>query len=153
MQTEQVSLQKQNEELRDAYREKFKAQQQVQKLYQSLKAQVMASQVAVAAGNEVEMTSQTARGDRFIDRIPGTRTGTANLNKIGIGQSLGGTSQHIRVGSRSSSIGGQPQGGIGLPPTFASNLQGGIYPDRIHPFPNPDSFLKNRSFLNFSTYD
>jgi hypothetical protein len=135
MQTEQTSLQKQNEELRDAYREKFKAQQQVQKLYQSLKAQVMASQVAVAAGDEVEMTSQTARGDRFIDRIPGTRTGTANLNKISIGHLSNGTRQHIRVASGSSSNSGQPQGGIGLPPTFASHLQGQIYPDRMYPFP------------------
>jgi hypothetical protein len=111
MQAEQISLQKQNEEIRDAYREKFKAQQQVQKMYQSLKAQVMASQVAVAAGDEVEMTSQTARGDRFIDRIPGTRTGTANLNKVGIGL----------------------QGGIGLPPTFTSHMQGRVYPDRMYP--------------------
>jgi hypothetical protein len=133
MQAEQISLQKQNEELRDAYREKFKAQQQVQKMYQSLKAQVMASQVAVAAGDEVEMTSQTARGDRFIDRIPGTRTGTANLNKVGIGHSSNGTRQHIRAASGSSGNGGQLQGGIGLPPTFTSHMQGRVYPDRVYP--------------------
>jgi hypothetical protein len=134
MQAEQASLQFKNDELHNAFQEKSKAQKQVQKLYQSLKAQVMASQVAVAAGDEVEMTSQTARGDRFIDQIPGTRTGTVNFNKTGTGYPSGGVRQHVRAESGSPGSGGQQRGGIGLPPTFASHLQGRVHTGRMYTF-------------------
>ncbi|EDU39993.1 predicted protein [Pyrenophora tritici-repentis Pt-1C-BFP] len=79
MQAEQISLEDKNHELSEAYKEKAKAQQQTLKLYQGLKAQVMVSHVAHAAGDEAEYTLQTARRDRFIDRLPGTRTESAPL--------------------------------------------------------------------------
>jgi hypothetical protein len=131
MQAEQASLETKNQDLNDAFREKTKAQQQLQKLYQSLKSQFMSSQVAAAAGEEVEMTSRTARGDQFIDRLPGTRTGTTNYNRTGVGNPSGRPRQHGRVGSGSSGSSGQQRGGIGLPPTFASHLQGRVYTGRM----------------------
>lgn len=114
MQTEQASLEAKNHELVAAFKEKTKSQQQTQKLYQSLKAQVMASHIANVAGNEAEFTLQTARGDR-IDRLPGTRTSTTRLSQIGVGQQTGSGRPHNRVHSRiSASSGRQEQSGIGF---------------------------------------
>ncbi|ORY13512.1 hypothetical protein BCR34DRAFT_441527, partial [Clohesyomyces aquaticus] len=64
MQAEQAALEQKNHDLVDAFREKSRSQQHVQKLYQSLKAQVMASHVANAAGEEVDNSIHTVRGDR-----------------------------------------------------------------------------------------
>ena len=130
MQAEQASLEAKNHELVEAFKEKTKSQQQTQKLYQSLKAQVMASHVAHAAGDEAEFTLQTARGDRFIDRLPGTRTGTANYSQMGHSQQTGGGRLHHRENSRSSESSGRQQqqqqgGGIHLgPPFHNSQLHG-----------------------------
>ena len=82
MQAEQEILEGKNYELAKAYKQKTKAQAQTQALYQQLKGNVMATQVAHAAGDEAAYTIQTARGDRFIDRLPGTRTGTANYSQM-----------------------------------------------------------------------
>lgn len=124
MQTEHSSLEAKNHELVDAFKEKSKSQQHITKLYQALKAQVMASHVATAAGDEAEMTLQTARGDRFIDRLPGTRTGTANYSQMGVNQQMGGGRPHNRDNSRSSGSSGQQRGGIGLRSNYASQVQG-----------------------------
>jgi len=125
MQAEQVCLEDKNHELSEAYKEKAKAQQQTLKLYQGLKAQVMASHVAHAAGDEAEYTLQTARRDRFIDRLPGTRTGTASYNQMATSQQNGGSRLHARDASRSSrSSGLQRQGGIQNGPSFHAHLQG-----------------------------
>jgi hypothetical protein len=127
MQTEQSGLEKKNNELIDAFREKARAQQQMQKLYQSLKAQVMASHVANAAGDEADYALHTARPDRFVDRIPGTRTGTANLGQFGVGnQQRGDGRRHNRDGSGSSGgrDGQQRGGGIGIGPVWSSQTQG-----------------------------
>ncbi|KAI4611037.1 uncharacterized protein J4E87_010640 [Alternaria ethzedia] len=70
MQAEQEILEGKNYELAKAYKQKTKAQAQTQLLYQQLKGNVMATQVAHAAGDEAAYTIQTARGDRFIDRLP-----------------------------------------------------------------------------------
>jgi hypothetical protein len=122
MQAEQASLEAKNHELVDAFKEKSKSQQHIQKLYQSLKAQVMASHVATAAGDEAELTLQSARGDRFIERLPGTRTGTANYRQMGMNQ--GGGRPYNRADSRSSGSSGQQRGGVGIGPVYASHLQG-----------------------------
>lgn len=125
MQQEQAALEAKNHELVGCFKEKSKSQQHIQKLYQALKAQVMASQVATAAGDEAEMTLQTGRGDRFIDRLPGTRTGTANYSQMSVNQQMGGGRPHGRADSRSSGNSGEQQrGGIGLGPPYASHLQG-----------------------------
>ncbi|KAF2002949.1 hypothetical protein P154DRAFT_520703 [Amniculicola lignicola CBS 123094] len=104
-----ASLEQKLLDLNDAFREKSRALQHVQKLYQSLKAQVMASHVATAAGDEADFTLQTARGDRFVDRIPGTRSGTANFSQMGVGIQGGGR-QHRRDDSGSSGNGGGASG-------------------------------------------
>ncbi|KAF2856040.1 hypothetical protein T440DRAFT_438628 [Plenodomus tracheiphilus IPT5] len=123
MQAEQASLVAKNEELVDAFQKRTKAHSQVQKMYQALKAQVMASQVANAAGDEAEHAINTARGDRFIDRLPGTRTGTANLNRMGNAHQ-GNKRTHDRNHSRSSGSSGQPQpGAISIGPPYPSHLQ------------------------------
>jgi hypothetical protein len=138
MQAEQASLEAKNHELVEAYKEKTKSQQQTQKLYQSLKAQVMASHVAHAAGDEAEFTLQTARGDRFIDRLPGTRTGTANYSQVGMSQQVGGGRPHNRENSRSSGGSGRQQqqqqgSGIHLGPPFSnSQLQRRGLGGRVH---------------------
>jgi hypothetical protein len=125
LQAEYGSLEAKNHELGDAFKEKSKSQQHIQKLYQSLKAQVMASHVATAAGDEAEMTLQSARRDRFIDQLPGTRTGTANYSQMGPSQHIGGGRLHGRADSRSSGSSGQQQrGGVGIGPAYASHLQG-----------------------------
>jgi hypothetical protein len=126
MQQEHEVLEKKNHELVDCFREKAKSQQHVTKLYQALKAQVMASHVATAAGDEAEMTLQTARGDRFIDRLPGTRSGTANYSQMGGGR------PHGRADSRSSGSSEQQRqqqqqqhrGGVGLGPAFHLQSRG-----------------------------
>jgi hypothetical protein len=137
MQAEQASIEAKNHELVEAFKEKTKSQQQTQKLYQSLKAQVMASHVAHAAGDEAKFTLQTARGDRFIDRLPGTRTGTANYSQMGLSQQMGGGRAHNRENSRSSGSSGRQQqqqgGGIHLGPPFNnSHLQGRGLGGRVH---------------------
>jgi hypothetical protein len=121
MQTEYTALEAKNHELGDAFKEKSRSQQHIQKLYQSLKAQVMASHVASAAGDEAEAALQTARVNRFIDHIPGTRTGSANFGLNG-SQPMGGR-KHGRTDSRSSREGGQLRSGAVPGPSFASHLQ------------------------------
>ena len=135
MQAEQQSLEQKNHELVDAFREKSRAQQQMQKLYQSLKAQVMASHVANAADDEANFTLQTVRPDRFVDKLPGTRSGTANMSHFSVGnQQRGAGGRHNRDGSGSSGSGGGQQrgGGIGLGPSWngqsqARGLGGRVY--------------------------
>lgn len=117
MHEEQANLEQKNNELVTAYRDKSKAQQQLQKLYQSLKAQVMASHVANAAGDEADITLQTARGDRYVDKLPGARSGNPNYGQPGGAPRHGGRQQyHNRDGSGGSGSSGGPQrgGGIGL---------------------------------------
>ena len=125
MHAEQASLESKNHELAEAYREKSKSQQQIQKRYQSLKAQVMATHVANAAGDEADFAVHTARGDRFVDRLPGARTGTMNPSQPGLSQQHGAGRRHNRGNSGSSgSSGHQQRGGVGLVPPWNSQLQG-----------------------------
>lgn len=131
MQAEQASLVNKNQELVEAFKERARSQQAIFKQYQSLKAQVMASQVANAAGDEAEHALNTARGDRFIDRIPGTRIGSANFNRMGDHQQ-GNKRLHDRNHSRSSGSSGQQQpGNIGIGPPYPSHLQGRAVGSRI----------------------
>lgn len=68
----------------------------------------MATQVANAAGEEVDSTMHSIRqGDRFIDKIPGTRSGTVNLDQFSMNQQRGKSRLHNRGGSGSSGSGGQ----------------------------------------------
>lgn len=118
MQADQAALEQKNHELATAFRAKANAQSQLQKLYQSLKAQVMASHVANAAGDEAEHALHTVRGDRFVNRIPGTRTGTATYSVSGMAPRQDDRQRyHNRAGSGSSGgSGGRSQApGIGLP--------------------------------------
>ncbi|KAL5114662.1 hypothetical protein ACEQ8H_007456 [Pleosporales sp. CAS-2024a] len=116
MQREQAILEEKNHELGDAFTQKARALQQTTKLYQALKAQVMASHVADAAGNE-------ARGDRFIDRMPGTRTGTAQYTQTGPAQGVGRARYHNRGDSKSSGSNGQQRQGIGIKQHYPVHLQ------------------------------
>jgi hypothetical protein len=127
MQADQGTLEAKNHELIDAFREKSRAQQQLQKLYQSLKAQVMASHVANAAGDEAEYALQhTVRGDRFVDKLPGARTGTGTFSQPNLANRQGGRQRYYnRDGSNSSGSSGQPKaGGIGLGPVGNSQSHG-----------------------------
>jgi len=144
MQAEQACLEDKNYELSEAYKEKAKAQQRTLKLYQGLKAQVMASHVAHAAGDEAEYTFQTARRDRFINRLPGTRTGTANYSQMAMSQQNGGSRLHGRDASRSSrSSGLQRQSGIQNGPSFHAHLQGRGLGVKVH---------TDREFILFRSY-
>jgi len=116
MHDEQISLEEKNFELLDAYRDKSKAQKQLQKMYQSLKAQVMATHVASAAGDEAEYALNTVRGDRCVDILPGVRSGTSNLNQHGPSP-RGGTQQ---------------KGGMGLGSQRKSQIPGLVYGGRVH---------------------
>lgn len=74
VQIEQKNLEQRHNDLTDAFREKTKAHQQMDKAYRSLKAQVMSSHVATAASDDAEIALQSATGNRFVDRL-GTRNG------------------------------------------------------------------------------
>lgn len=97
-------------------------------MYDSLKGQVLASQVAVAAVDEAEVTLQTARAaNRFANLMPSVRTGTGMYSHPGGAvQQPGGNRLHNRQGSGSSGNSGQQRGGVGLGPApdYAQHLQG-----------------------------
>ncbi|KAF1956115.1 hypothetical protein CC80DRAFT_445752 [Byssothecium circinans] len=135
LQEERADLEKKNNELGEAFREKSHSQQKIQRMYQQLKAQVMATHVADAAGDEADLTIHTARGDRFVNRIPGARSGAANLSQLGANQNVGGRRRHNRDGSGSSGSNEQQRGsmgGIGLGPQFGSNLQARGFGGRVN---------------------
>ena len=69
MQAEQKTLEQKNHELVDGFKDKSRSQQQLQKLYQSLKAQVMASAVQTAASDDAEQTLQMLTGSRLAERL------------------------------------------------------------------------------------
>lgn len=132
MQADQLALEQKNHELLEAFRQKSRAQQQIQKHYQALKSQVMATQVAHAAGDEADLAVHTARGARFVDMLPGARSGTANLSQLGVGQHHGGGRSHYHGGRGSSGENGQPRGGVGLAPQWSSQLNGRGLGSRMH---------------------
>ena len=68
VQLEQKNLEQRNEDLVQAFREKSRSQQRAQRLYQTLKTQVLASQVQVAASDDAEQTLHYATGNRTYDR-------------------------------------------------------------------------------------
>ena len=103
-QVEREELEGKNNELSSAYLEKAKALARQKKMYDTLKGQVMASQVAVAAGDEAEHTLQTVRGNRSLDRMPGVRSGTGVYSHPGVMQHPGGGRVHNRQGSGSSAV-------------------------------------------------
>lgn len=123
MQDDHAALEAKNHELYDAFRDKGRAQQHLQKLYQALKAQVMASHVANAAGNEADIALDTVRSDRFVNRLPGARVGTANLGQSGLHQQ-GRQDRHRRDDSASSESPIPVRfGGRGVAPGLALNTQ------------------------------
>lgn len=107
---EHADLEQKNNELVDILREKSKAHSHVQKMYQSLKAQVMASRVVNAAGDEVDMALNTVSGDRFVDRIPGVRTGAGGFTQQNMSDSVARRRTH-RPNESISSGGGVGQRG------------------------------------------
>ncbi|CAN9162433.1 unnamed protein product [Alternaria sp. RS040] len=124
MQAEQEALETKNFELAKAYKEKTIAHQRVQNHYQALKGQVNLTHVARAAGDEAAHTLQNARGDRFIDRLPGTRTGTTKYSQMNMSHQAGGGGMHNRDFSRSSENSGRfQQSGIHIGPPFNPSLQ------------------------------
>ncbi|KAL5373391.1 hypothetical protein DPSP01_012749 [Paraphaeosphaeria sporulosa] len=127
MQEDQASLEQSYYNLDNTLRSKTKAHQHDRRAYESLKAQVMATQVVSAAGEEVDNTMHSIRqGDRFINKMPGTRTGTAHLSQLGLNQQDGGGRLHNRAGSGSSGNGEQRIGGRPpLKPQLQSRAFGG----------------------------
>ncbi|KAH6615299.1 RXT2-like protein [Boeremia exigua] len=135
-QVEEDKLLAQNTDLSNGYRDKARALQRQKKQYDSLKGQVMASHVASAAGDQAELTLQTARGKRFIDRMPGARSGSGAYSQLnGAVQMPSGSRPHDRQGSGSSGSSGLQRGGAGVgpAPTYASHLQGRGLGGRAHP--------------------
>lgn len=108
-QAERNDLVAKNNELGDKFQERARAFSVQKRLYDSLKAQVMASQVALAAGDEAASTLQSSRISRHVDRIPGVRAGTGVYT-----QQLPGSRLQHRQGSTSSAGSGQQRGGAGI---------------------------------------
>ncbi|USP74319.1 hypothetical protein yc1106_01593 [Curvularia clavata] len=131
MQAELAELESKNHGFAEAFKEKTRAHQRTQQLYQALKAQVMASHVAHAAGDEAEHTLHSARGDRFIDRFPGARSGTVNFSQMGTTQHSGKRS-HKRIISRSSGSSGRQPGGVHAGPSFHSHSHARGLGSRVH---------------------
>ncbi|KAJ4355080.1 hypothetical protein N0V95_003243 [Ascochyta clinopodiicola] len=88
-QIDQDALETKNNHLSDAYREKARDIARVKQMYNALKQQVMASHVAVAAGDQAELTIQSAHGNRSVDRMPGVRIGTGAHSQPGAAQQFG----------------------------------------------------------------
>ncbi|TKA68538.1 hypothetical protein B0A49_06711, partial [Cryomyces minteri] len=101
--TDQKHLEQKNHELVTAYKEKSRSQQQIQKLYQSLKSQVMASHVQTAASDDAENTLQTVTGSRLIDRLGTSRAPQSQYAQFSAGH-RGAEQIHSR--QRSSGSGG-----------------------------------------------
>jgi hypothetical protein len=124
-QADQVDLIAKNGELGTQLKEKAQLHAQLKRTYQTLKQQQMQPHLAVAAGDEAEVT---LRGHRQIDRMPGVRSGTdVYSHQSGSGQRSGGRHLHNRQGSGSSASSGQRGGfgmGMGPVPTYASHMQG-----------------------------
>jgi hypothetical protein len=99
MHEEQTSLENKNHDLSAAFTERCKAHSKVQKMYQTLKAELMANQAADAAAQEADFAVNTARADRYIDRIPGTRMGTGDLGHLPSQAARDAGRQHNRNGS------------------------------------------------------
>lgn len=98
-------------------------------MYNSLKAQVMATHVANAAGEEVDHTMQSIRqSDRFVDKLPGIRSGTVYVNQPGTTQQHGIGQLHNRAGSGSSGSSGHQRLGSRL--QFDPQLQSRIFGGR-----------------------
>ncbi|KAK5115659.1 hypothetical protein LTR85_009830 [Meristemomyces frigidus] len=78
MHTEQKALEQKNHELAGAFREKAKHQQQLQKLYQSLKQQQLAAGMELAAEHDAEHFLQAAgqQGHHRNDRHMQSRSGS-----------------------------------------------------------------------------
>lgn len=128
MAAEYEALEANTHDLANEFKQRCRALQQSQSKYQALKAQVMASQVASAAGDEIK--TFTARRDRFIDRMPGTRIGSTTNNRMAT-QEYNGTRTHARVDSRSSSTGAQQPAGLNLKPSYTSHIQGRMQSSRV----------------------
>lgn len=112
MQADQKGLEQKNHELMEAFKEKSRSQQQVQKLYQSLKAQVMASQVASAASDDAENAINTVASNRSINHV-----GNHSLRNRGppfSADSLPINKNHHRNGSFGSGGDGRERAGSGL---------------------------------------
>jgi hypothetical protein len=126
MYAEKKDLEDKNSNLVEAFREKNKAQQRALRDYQSLKAKVMATTVANAAVDEADLTLHTVRGDRYVDRLPGARIGTAHLSQLGANQSHSSGRHHHRghSGSSGSNDHQNQRGGIGIAPQWSPQLQG-----------------------------
>ncbi|CAI6248047.1 unnamed protein product [Periconia digitata] len=123
LQMERSDLEKKNHELGEAFREKSVNQQKIQKMYQQLKAQVMATQVVDAAGDEADLAIYSTRNDRFINKIPGAQSGASNLPQLG-------TARHKEVGKHYNSGGSGSSGGnevqrgeFGLGPQYGAHVQ------------------------------
>lgn len=106
-----------NNELSVAYKEKARDYARQKKQYEALKGQLMASHVAVAAGDQAELAVQSARGKRLVNRMPGVKAGTGAYNHPdGAAYQPGARGLHNRQGSGSSGSSGMQRGGIGIGP-------------------------------------
>jgi E3 ubiquitin-protein ligase CCNP1IP1 len=104
-QAECKSLENKNHELADSYREKARATQQVQNLYQTLKGQVLASQVATAASDDAENTLHFATANRPTD-LSGPDHLRPDPHGMGRHHSMGNDYDQARAGGRSSGMRG-----------------------------------------------
>lgn len=132
-QAECEGLEEKNNDLSTAFMKKVRAHAREKKMHDTLKGQVMASQVAVAAGDEAEMTLQTAQGHRFLDRMPGARIGAGAHNRTGGAlQQLGGEMLHNRQVSGGSGSSSQQRSatGLGPPANYAQHLRGRDFSSR-----------------------
>ncbi|KAG9197469.1 hypothetical protein G6514_001537 [Epicoccum nigrum] len=125
-QADQAALIAKNSELGVQFKDKAKQYTQLKRTYDSLKQQQMQPHLAVAAGDEAEVT---LRGHRQIDRIPGVRSRTdVYTRQSGSGQRSGRLHPHNRQDSGSSASSGHQRGGYGIGlnpiPTYASHMQG-----------------------------
>lgn len=82
---EQKALEEKNHQLVEAFREKSKTQQQLQKLYQTLKQQQLAAGMEIAADHDAEHTLKAAdvaqRDHRFRQSRAGSRGSGGGLGQ------------------------------------------------------------------------
>lgn len=95
------NLEQKNHELATAFREKSRAQQRLQGLYQKLKSQQSAHHIEHAAANDAESVIHSINGAAFVDDVYGggpQRPGPAHVR----GDNLPAIYSHARAGSNGS---------------------------------------------------
>lgn len=116
---EKKNLETKNQELANAFREKSRAQQRLQVLYQKLKSQQNAHHIEHAAADDAESVIHSINGAQFVNDVYGVPQQRPSMAHVR-GQDLPAIYSHARGGSSGSSANGNQRN------RFQHDTRGGI---------------------------